>query len=239
MLLLDYDGTLAPFRENRMEAEPAPGLRELVDEIAALPGSRVVIVTGRPAEEILLLLRPREPLEIWACHGREHRASDGTMTYHGVTEENRAALRAAGDDIRRTGLVGEDRIDEKTGCLAIHWRGMEQRSDEISKTARQLWTPRLAAEGLQILEFNGGIELCVPGRTKGDAINALLQDINTAELPVAFLGDDLTDEDGFQALGSRGLSVLVKDEPRQTAADMRITPGEIAGFLRQWRDALT
>mgnify|MGYP001553622600 CR=1 FL=1 len=31
ILMLDYDGTLAPFRENRFEAVPYPGVREVLE----------------------------------------------------------------------------------------------------------------------------------------------------------------------------------------------------------------
>jgi hypothetical protein len=52
---------------------------------------------------------------------------------------------------------------------------------------------------------------------------------------VAFLGDDLTDEDAFRALSGRGLSVLVRARPRSTAADVRLAPpAELLAFLDAW-----
>ena len=53
---------------------------------------------------------------------------------------------------------------------------------------------------------------------------------------MAYLGDDRTDEDAFRALRGRGLSVLVRAEPRETAADAWIRPPEeLIEFLRTWR----
>ncbi|RME26788.1 MAG: trehalose-phosphatase, partial [Candidatus Zixiibacteriota bacterium] len=52
------------------------------------------------------------------------------------------------------------------------------------------------------------------------------------------LGDDRTDEDAFAALSSRGLKVLVRSEPRETAADLRLVPpDELRSFLDRWLEA--
>ena len=47
VLLLDYDGTLAPFREERDEAVPYPGVREAVRNQIVSGRSRLVVVSGR------------------------------------------------------------------------------------------------------------------------------------------------------------------------------------------------
>jgi trehalose-phosphatase len=52
---------------------------------------------------------------------------------------------------------------------------------------------------------------------------------------LAYLGDDLTDEDAFRALRGRGLSVLVRDSRRETAADLWVKPPqELLQFLEKW-----
>lgn len=53
-LMLDYDGTLAPFRIGRDRAFPYPGVQEVLREITARDNSRLVIVTGRPAKDVTL-----------------------------------------------------------------------------------------------------------------------------------------------------------------------------------------
>jgi trehalose-6-phosphatase len=68
-LLLDYDGTLAPFCLNRQQAIPYPGITELLQEIIANGRTRVVIITGRNAHEVIPLLAIHSDLEIWGCHG--------------------------------------------------------------------------------------------------------------------------------------------------------------------------
>jgi trehalose-6-phosphatase len=55
---------------------------------------------------------------------------------------------------------------------------------------------------------------------------------------IAYLGDDLTDEDAFRALKPRGLAVLVRAVLRDTSADVWIRPPRgLLHFLERWRDA--
>jgi len=56
-----------------------------------------------------------------------------------------------------------------------------------------------------------------------------------ADAAVAYLGDDLTDEDAFRALAGRGLRALVRAELRPSEADVWIRPpGELLAFLDRW-----
>ena len=54
ILLLDYDGTLAPFCVDRTLAFPYPEVPPLIVRIMR-KGTRVVLISGRPVREILLL----------------------------------------------------------------------------------------------------------------------------------------------------------------------------------------
>jgi hypothetical protein len=59
--------------------------------------------------------------------------------------------------------------------------------------------------------------------------------------PVAFLGTTLSDEEAFRAVnrvGSRGLSLLVRREQRESAAQIWLRPpGELRVFLERWVEA--
>ena len=90
---------------------------------------------------------------------------------------------------------------------------------------------------MELLEFDIGIEMRMPGRDKGDAVRTILDEIGP-EAPVAYLGDDATDERAFVALGTRGLSVLVRPECRATAAALWVRPPEgLREFLARWLQA--
>src|SRR5690606_9284007 len=67
-LVLDYDGTLAPFHEDPAQAKPWPKAMALVAGIIAEGRTRVVIATGRWTRDLLPLLDlPKQP-ELWGSH---------------------------------------------------------------------------------------------------------------------------------------------------------------------------
>ncbi len=123
----------------------------------------------------------------------------------------------------------------------MHWRGASPRTAKFIETrTRELFEPLSRLEGLTLLEFESGLELRV-GRNKGGAVKAVIGEADPGT-PVAFLGDDLTDEMGFRAVNEvQGphLSVLMRPELRETAADVWLRPPTgLRAFLKKWYRAL-
>ena len=87
------------------------------------------------------------------------------------------------------------------------------------------------------MEFDGGLELRALGHNKHHAVKTVLSE-TPGDSVVAYLGDDLTDEDAFAAVKiAHGLAVLVRSEPRSTRADLWIQPPEeLVVFLDRWRE---
>ncbi len=232
-LLLDYDGTLAPFRIERNQATPYPGVREKLAAIRADTETRLVIISGRAIDDLLPLLGLDPPPEVWGCHGWERLTADGQRPEVALPKLAQAGMDKARRWLEEQGL--NDFCETKPASLALHWRGRSAGQVKALR-ARLLagWQPLAAAHQLEIHSFNGGLELRCPGRSKATAIESILAEL-AAATSVAFLGDDLTDEDGFEALKGRGLSVLVSGELRQTHADLQITPPSgLFDFLDQW-----
>ena len=121
--------------------------------------------------------------------------------------------------------------------MAFHWRGMSlDLKDGIADKIRSAWAENASEYGLVLHEFDGGLELRPKSIHKGAAVFSILRD-QPADTAIAYLGDDLTDEDAFEALDDRGLKVLVQKEPRPTKADVRlIPPEELLSFLDRWLD---
>jgi trehalose 6-phosphate phosphatase len=236
VLLLDYDGTLAPFCLNRQHALPYPGITAILQEIVANRHTRVVIITGRNAVEVIPLLGVRPRPEIWGCHGLERLRPDGNCETPSVEEPVLQALADADRWLRHQGL--RNWAEYKTGAVAIHWRGLDQpRAAEIRSLVLEGWSPIAQRTPMELLEFDGGIELRMPGCDKGDAVRTILDEVGP-EVPVAYLGDDLTDERAFLALGTVGLSVLVRPQWRTTNASLWIRPPEgVRDFLTKWLEA--
>jgi trehalose 6-phosphate phosphatase len=235
-LLLDYDGILAPFCLNRQQAIPYPGMTTLLQEITANGRTRVAIITGRSAHEVIPLLAVHPAPEIWGLHGSERLRPDGTCETPRVEEPVLRALAEADRWLREQGL--HHRAEFKTGAVAIHWRGLDEaKAAEIRGRVVLGWFPIAQNTPMELLEFDGGVEMRMPGKDKGDAVRTILDEIGP-EAPVAYLGDDITDERAFLALGTRGLTVLVRPEWRKTAAALWIKPPDgLREFLTRWLQA--
>jgi len=235
VLLLDYDGTLAPFRVNRFTSRPWAGVRELLAAIQRQGRTRMAVITGRPAAEIEPMLCLDPPLEVWGLHGAERLYPDGRRELEQAPAATQARLEELREFLRHDSLGGL--FEDKANGVVMHWRGVSRRkAEQIERRTRELFEPMARMEGLTLLDFEAGIELRV-GRNKGRAVEAILAE-SGREGPVAFLGDDLSDEAGFHAvngLGSRGLSVLVRREERETAAAVWLRPPvELKEFLARW-----
>jgi trehalose 6-phosphate phosphatase len=233
VLMLDYDGTLAPFRIKPEKAVPYPGVRPILRRILKAERSRVVLISGRWTKDLIPLLR-LEPLpEIWGSHGWERLHADGRYEIFPFDERALRGLAEADRWVEQENL--EDRVEQKPGCLALHWRGLRREGiEKIRARAMRRWSRLARRTGLLVTEFDGGLELRVPGRHKGDAVKTILQE-SGPDAVVAYLGDDLTDEDAFGAIRDRGLGILVRKTRRPTAAQVWLKPpNELVDFLNRW-----
>jgi trehalose 6-phosphate phosphatase len=233
VLLLDYDGTLAPFHVDRNRAFPYPGAISILENIARSDSTKVIIISGRPIVELRVLLAPMNNLEMWGTHGLERQLSNGSYSCIPINEEDEVALTKAHEWIVAAGLLS--RVEIKLGGIAIHWRGL---SPAEAKSVQSLtvdgWTKIAEQSRLKLLQFEAGLELRVSHPDKGDAVMSILADLEPGA-PVAYLGDDLTDEDAFRVLNGYGLTVLVKDTYRETNADTWIRPPqELIDLLKRW-----
>lgn len=235
VLMLDYDGTLAPFRVRPEQAAPYPGVSETLTEIISAGGTRVVIVSGRRAGELVPLLGLPQPPEIWGAHGWERVLPSGE---HRTDEPNAAARARLEEAERRVQELARDgaRIERKPASRALHWRGLPALTvAKVREQATERWAPLTQEGEVELLEFDGGLELRASGCNKQHAVKTVLSETGAGSA-VAYLGDDTTDEDAFAAVKPRGLAVLVRPEFRPTAADVWLRPpAELIEFLRRWR----
>jgi trehalose-phosphatase len=232
ILMLDYDGTLAPFRLDRFQARPWAGVRELLTGIQRQGTTRMAVVSGRPAGEIGPLLGLDPPLEVWGLHGSERLFPDGRRELEGEPEAAHRTLEELRALLSRDSLGG--RFEDKPNAAVMHWRGLTPaKAKQVERRTRQLFEPLAQMDGLGLLNFEAGVELRV-GRDKGGAVRSILEE-ESEPGPAAYLGDDLTDEAAFIALKGCGLSVLMRREWRETAADIWLRPpAELRAFLERW-----
>jgi trehalose 6-phosphate phosphatase len=237
LLLLDYDGTLAPFRQERDQAFPYPGSARLLEEIVRSGHTRVVIISGRDTSETIPLLGIAPVPEVWGLHGLQRRNPDGKIETVRIDDRYLDALSDANRWLYCQHLWPAAEL--KTGSIAVHWRGLtDSEAEELRERLLAGWKPIAECSGLELLEFDGGVEIRTPETDKGDVVRIVLSETE-ADTPVAYLGDDITDERAFRAMNGRGLSVLVRPRWRQTAAQVWLRPpGELLDFLTRWLGAV-
>jgi trehalose 6-phosphate phosphatase len=236
-LLLDFDGTIAPFAAERSLAAPYPGIRSRLRALVYAPRpTRVAIVSGRGLADLRARAAIEAPIELWGSHGLERLTADGREISAPRPESVRGLVEEIGAAFAEKGLA--EVLERKPFGVAVHRRGNP--AELFERARRELldrFAPRAEEAGLQRLAFDGGVELRMIGSDKGIAVRAMLAELGE-DSAVAYLGDDLTDEDAFAALDGRGLTVLVRETPRPTRARAWIRPpDELFRFLEDWSAA--
>ena len=242
LLLLDYDGTLAPFRKRPLPGPPLGRRPRNSRRDPKQTNTQIAFITGRPATEIARLLGI-QGIEVWGLHGAEHLFPDGRRELAQLpkaTLKNLAQLRAQLHQDSFGGL-----FEDKPNAAVMHWRGATppKSRPQIREKTLALFEPLACPPdcpgGLTLLEFESGVELRA-GPDKGSAVAAILKQ-SDPESPAAFLGDDITDEAAFRAVNAHakhGISILVRKEIRETAANLWLCPpAELKTFLKSWQSA--
>jgi trehalose 6-phosphate phosphatase len=238
VLILDYDGTLAPFHSDRFRAYPYPPVPHLLKSIMKTCATRVVIVTSRPAQEVprLLGMQSSEHPEIWGSYGMERLSCDGSYDVTPLDPKTEDALECAAAWAESQGLRAL--IEKKRCAVAIHWREL---APEIVQQVRQdaylSFAPLACRMKLLLWEFDGGIELRSPTFDKAHVVRSILAE-TPVNVPIAYLGDDVSDEEAFRALDGRGMPILVRDQFRSTHAKRWLKPPEqLVRFFYSWLGA--
>lgn len=229
-LFLDFDGTLAEFAQHPDGVSIDAGLPALLADLRARLGGAVAVVTGRTLAG-LDAIAPLPAVAGAGLHGLELRFETG----HTVSSANPdGASRIAGR--LRQQFEADPRIvvEDKGAAVALHWRQAPERAAECIAAMKQA----AAAPEFEILRGHAVVEARPRGTNKGAALAALAKHGSFAGRRPVFVGDDVTDEDGFRAaalLGGYG----VKVGPGETAARYRMTGvGEVHDWLAASRDAL-
>jgi trehalose 6-phosphate phosphatase len=236
LLMLDYDGTLAPFRVRRGEARPLPGVARLIGRIAAAGGTTVAVISGRPLAELIGLVGLL-PAILVGEHGWETRLPDGRVERHRLPEEVAARLERAAVLAQDAGIGS--RVERKRGALVLHTRGLpEDQAGDVVREGRRAWEAAAGYGGLRLDTIDGGLELRARSRDKGTAVRDLVAAAPPGTLAV-YLGDDATDEDAFRELREIGFGIRVGPRERDSLAAGRLPSVEsVETFLERWWEIL-
>lgn len=228
-LFLDVDGTLLSIAEHPDAVQVSAELLTLLDTLNQRLCGAVALVSGRTIADLDGLFSPLR-LTCAGVHGLERRGADGTV--HEVASAGHLdPLRAPLTDFvkAREGLLLED----KHQSLALHYRNAPQHEAEIKSLLADLM-----GTGTSALELKRGkmvVEVKPAGANKGTAIEAFMEEAPfVGRIPV-FIGDDVTDEDGFSSVNQMGgLSIRVGFD--ETSAATFTLPDEdaVMAWLQPW-----
>jgi trehalose 6-phosphate phosphatase len=204
----DYDGVLSPLADVPSEAGPQPGAAEVLGRLAGLPGVTVALVSGRGVADLQATSGFTGELRWIGSHGAEF---DGPLT--GELAARRDALADRLEPLV-AGTPGAH-LEVKPASVAVHVRPVSDRS----AAAALLEAVRAAADSsLTLKPGKDVLELAVTDADKGSAVRRLAAEIGARG--VLYLGDDVTDEDAFRALGADDVTVKIGDGV--TAAGHRV-----------------
>ncbi len=215
-LFLDLDGTLLEFAATPDGVAPSARFRRLLTDLAALDHGAVAFVSGRTIGDLDALLAPHR-FAIAGLHGVERRRADGRELPPLVEARALDSLREklAAFAAARPGIVLED----KQLALAVHFRQVPERADEVAALGTEL--AELLPEGWEVMHGNHVLEIKPVAADKGAAIRDFMSEPPFAGRTPIFVGDDVTDEDGFRVVNDLGgISVKVNHGP--TSAGWRL-----------------
>ena len=222
---LDIDGTLLDIAAIPAAVKTGPSDTRLVTGLYSVTGGAVALISGRPIPGIDKLFYPLR-LPAAGQHGIERRDAKGRIHHHPFPE---AAMRRAAAEIRafaerHEGLIFED----KGASLALHYRLAPNLASAvhaaIHKAAQHL------GDGVEVQGGKMVAELKPSGRDKGIAIEEFMREAPFRGRVPVFLGDDLTDEDGFHVVNRLG-GHSIKIGPGVTSARWRLRD---AAAVRAW-----
>lgn len=221
-LFLDFDGTLVDLAETPNSIKVPAGLPALIGRLAERLDGRVAIVSGRSLSDLAQYLSCAG-VSFSGSHGLELRLPDGTSRAPappGTLKRARSEVMAFA--ATREGLIVED----KPAGVALHYRQAPAAEDEVASFMSAL----SESSGLSLQLGKMVAELRPEGAHKGDAVHTLMGEPLFAGARPVFVGDDLTDEHGFEAAADLGGAGVLVGPPRTTAAHFSL--GGVADVMR-------
>lgn len=204
---LDVDGTLLEIEKHPDLVSADRGLLRLLKRLNRACDGAVALISGRSLAQLETIFDPLT-LAAGASHGLELRAPDGTVRHMGQPIPEDVIACIAGFVARHEGLL----LERKTRSLSVHYRERPELQDEVLRTLEDIHSGMRA--GFRLLRGKMVVELTPAAADKGSAIKAFMQMPPFKGRKPVFVGDDVTDEDGFAAINEMGgLSVRIGRAP--------------------------
>ena len=232
LLLLDYDGTLVEIAPRPEVATPAPGLLRLLARLINRLDYAVVVVSGRPLQNLLTLL-PIPGLNYLGSHGGEGLIFGQPFhsTYGKSAPEDISGWKKqlAGLMAHLTGWW----IEDKPQGFVLHYRQASPGQEDQLLKIIETWKAQVTDHSsYQILPGKKVVEVLPSGVNKGEAIQKILLSRDFIGYFPLYIGDDITDETVFAVIQPQGLSFKVGEAEQPTKATHFLeNPAQVREFL--------
>lgn len=226
---LDFDGTLVPFDKPNVNLPIVDdGLRFLLEDLRDNAGGALALISGRTVDAIDELFNPLR-LASSGEHGAEWRIDPGadiqTLTIPpglDLAQQYCEAFVLAHPTTR---------FERKHLSMVIHCHE-DLPLLEAAATAAQ--SACVAGSGIRVLRARGMVEIKPEDASKGSAVARFMTSPPYAERQPVFIGDDVTDEDGFMAVNALG-GISIKVGIGSSHARYRLADNDA---VREWIESL-
>jgi trehalose 6-phosphate phosphatase len=215
-LFLDFDGVLAEIAPTPDAVAVRPQVIARLQTLHSTLGGALAVVTGRAMDDVDRFLAPLV-LPVAAEHGNARRNGDGSIAH---LDDGATAFVPALAARLRSAFADDGRIlvEQKSSAVAVHYRLAPERGRECAALVSAALGDQ---SGFAIIPGKMVVECRAAGADKGAAVLGYMQDPPFAGRSPVFIGDDVTDEDGFTAARQSG-GVGIKVGPGVTVAAYRI-----------------
>jgi trehalose 6-phosphate phosphatase len=232
LLLLEFDGTLAPVASSPGGAVLPPETRTVLKKLQAKDWCTVAVISGRSLRNLKGKVRI-EGIIYAGDHGAEIEGS-GIAFCAPVPPETLRALAniRAHLEFLPSALQGV-LMEDKGTSLSIHFRAAKEAEKHQAIEAVRLASGSFS-DTVKVGSGQEVVEVTPCSWDRGKAISWLVahsaQPVSDNPIPV-YIGDDSTDEDAFKAVGDRGLTVVVGRRLDSSARYYLNEPEEVCRFL--------
>jgi trehalose 6-phosphate phosphatase len=239
LFMIDYDGTLTPIAERPELATLSEDTRQLLQRLVHLPHFTIGVISGRALADL------KEKVKISGIiyagnHGFEIEGP-GWKFISPIADEVRPLFRILRQVLSLTlGKVKGVLIEDKGLSLSVHYRQVEDEKITTVEKMVERAVQKPASRGLirvtpgkKVYEVKPAINW-----NKGKAIRLLMKKYgkggrHSGLLPI-YLGDDLTDEDGFEVINKygNGIAIYVGEARIDSLANYYLrSPQEVSQFM--------
>lgn len=238
MLFLDYDGTITPIAKTPSKAVIASKTKNLLSELSKNSHCKIAIISGRSLNDIKNMVRLRNIIYA-GNHGLEIEGpkikfeNEISPRLKDIIEQIKNDLYTKFSKIK--GIL----IEDKRLSLSIHYRLVNKKYipliKNVLKETTEFYLIRKKVKidsGKKVFEIKPDVDW-----DKGKVVLWLLRReqflLKDSRILPIYIGDDLTDEDAFKALGNKGITISVGKPHHSYAKYYLKNVKEVEKFLRR------